>query len=178
MLSSIFSHARHNLVAYLALFVALGGTSYAAINLPAKSVGAKQLRSGAVRSPAVKDRSLLARDFKAGQLRAGSQGIPGTSGARGSDGSTGANGSDGANGATNVTMRWASSGGLQTGQANCLPGESATGGGYGISSSSSQRFSSSTPAPNVVDGHPTGWTVIATNPGTEFFSIYVVCAAP
>jgi hypothetical protein len=41
-------HARHNAVAYVALFVALGGTSYAAINLPANSVGTKQLRNGAV----------------------------------------------------------------------------------------------------------------------------------
>jgi hypothetical protein len=40
------SHA--TVVAYLALFVALGGTTYAAVNLPANSVGTKQLRDGAV----------------------------------------------------------------------------------------------------------------------------------
>ena len=39
---------RKNAIAYLALFVALGGTSYAAINLPAGSVGTRQLRAGAV----------------------------------------------------------------------------------------------------------------------------------
>jgi hypothetical protein len=176
MFSSLLSHGRHNLVAYLALFVALGGTSYAAITLPAKSVGAKQLRSGSVKSGAVKDRSLLARDFKAGQLPAGAQGLPGSAGATGSAGSNGADGSDGANGATSVTMRWASSGGAQTGQVNCLAGERATGGGYGVASTSSLRFTSSTPAPNVVGATPTGWTVTATSP--DFFSIYVVCAAP
>ena len=37
-----------NVVATLALFVALGGASYAAIVLPANSVGTKQLRPGAV----------------------------------------------------------------------------------------------------------------------------------
>jgi hypothetical protein len=37
-----------NVVACLALFVALGGASYAAIKLPKNSVGAKQLRKGAV----------------------------------------------------------------------------------------------------------------------------------
>ena len=37
---------RHNVVAYLALFVALGGTSYAAIRLPANSVGARQIKKG------------------------------------------------------------------------------------------------------------------------------------
>jgi hypothetical protein len=46
--TKLLSHVKHNVVAYVALFVALGGTSYAAINLPAGSVGTKQLRSGAV----------------------------------------------------------------------------------------------------------------------------------
>jgi hypothetical protein len=41
-----FSHA--TIVAYLALFVALGGTTYAATSLPANSVGTKQLVSGSV----------------------------------------------------------------------------------------------------------------------------------
>ena len=35
-------------IALIALFVALGGTTYAATSLPANSVGAKQLRNGAV----------------------------------------------------------------------------------------------------------------------------------
>src|SRR4051795_6969569 len=37
-------------VAFIALFVAIGGSSYAVTRLPAKSVGAKQIRNGAVRS--------------------------------------------------------------------------------------------------------------------------------
>lgn len=37
-----------NVVATLALFIALGGASYAAVVVPANSVGPKQLRSGAV----------------------------------------------------------------------------------------------------------------------------------
>ena len=41
---------RHNAIALLALFVALGGTSYAAFSLPAGSVGTSQLRNGAVTS--------------------------------------------------------------------------------------------------------------------------------
>jgi hypothetical protein len=47
-MSRLISHLRHNLVAYLALFVALGGTSYAAVSLPAGSVGTRQLRNGSV----------------------------------------------------------------------------------------------------------------------------------
>ena len=85
-------------------------------------------------------------------------------------------GSDCTNGATNVTVRFASSGGLATGQSNCLAGERATGGGFGISPLSSVRFTISQPVPATTGSVPTGWTVTATEP--EFFSIYVICAAP
>jgi hypothetical protein len=47
-MTRILNHIRANAVAYLALFVALGGTSYAAVNLPAGSVRTKQLHNGAV----------------------------------------------------------------------------------------------------------------------------------
>ena len=40
-----------NVVATLALFVALGGSSYAALNLPKASVGAKQLKKNSVTLP-------------------------------------------------------------------------------------------------------------------------------
>ncbi len=39
------NHLKSNAIAYLALFVALGGTSYAAVRLPAGSVGARALRT-------------------------------------------------------------------------------------------------------------------------------------
>ncbi len=95
------SHARRNAVAYLALFVALGGTSYAAVALPRNSVGATQIKPRAVRSSEVKDRTLLAKDFKAGQLpqgttgASGAPGAPGPAGARGETGLTGAKGDTG-----------------------------------------------------------------------------------
>jgi hypothetical protein len=40
--------ARHNAIALAALFVALGGTSYAALSLPAGSVGTPQIRNHSV----------------------------------------------------------------------------------------------------------------------------------
>jgi hypothetical protein len=43
------------LVAIAALVVSLGGTSYAALSLPAGSVGAKELKKNSVTSPKVKD---------------------------------------------------------------------------------------------------------------------------
>lgn len=47
-----------NVMATLALFVALGGASYAATQLPRNSVGAKQLKKGAVTGAKVKPHSL------------------------------------------------------------------------------------------------------------------------
>lgn len=41
---------KHNAIALAALFVALGGTSYAAIAIPRNSVGSRQLRDGVVTS--------------------------------------------------------------------------------------------------------------------------------
>ena len=41
-------HLRHNVVGYVALFIALGGTSYAAFSLPANSVGGRQIRNHAI----------------------------------------------------------------------------------------------------------------------------------
>ena len=44
----LISHLRGNLVGWIALFVALGGTGYAAIGIPRNSVGSAQLRNHSV----------------------------------------------------------------------------------------------------------------------------------
>jgi hypothetical protein len=56
------------IVACLALAVALGGTSYAAISLPKNSVGTTQLRRNAVVSSKVKKNSLTGRDIREASL--------------------------------------------------------------------------------------------------------------
>jgi hypothetical protein len=58
----LLHHVRHNLVAYLALFVALGGTSVAASNVlvPRNSVGTAQLLRGAVTKPKISKKTLVA----------------------------------------------------------------------------------------------------------------------
>ena len=59
------------MVSLVALFVALGGTGYAAVELaPKNSVGSAQVING----------SLLKKDFKSGQLPRGRQGDPGDPG--------------------------------------------------------------------------------------------------
>jgi hypothetical protein len=56
-----------NVVATLALFLALCGGSYAALKLPKNSVGSKQLKKNSVTSVKVKSGSLLTSDFKKSQ---------------------------------------------------------------------------------------------------------------
>lgn len=57
-----------NVTATLALILALGGTSYAAITLPANSVGPRQLRPGAVTSRAIRPGAVGARQVHAYSL--------------------------------------------------------------------------------------------------------------
>jgi hypothetical protein len=46
----IVGYLKQNAIALAALFIALGGTSYAAVAIPGNSVGSSQLRKGAVTS--------------------------------------------------------------------------------------------------------------------------------
>jgi hypothetical protein len=87
-------------VASLALFVALGGTGYAVTSLPVGSVGTAQLKANAVVSSKVLNGSLLAVDFKKGQLRAGSRGATGPAGPAGRTGVAGPAGPAGAAGSS------------------------------------------------------------------------------
>lgn len=48
MIHRILRHLRGQWLGAIALFIALGGTSYAAVSIPRNSVGTKQLRKGAV----------------------------------------------------------------------------------------------------------------------------------
>ena len=92
-----------NMMATVAVFIALGAGAYAA-GLPKNSVKSKQIKAGAVKtdelgddavtSPKVTDGTLLGADFAAGQLpqgqpgEQGPQGLPGDDGAPGSPGPT------------------------------------------------------------------------------------------
>jgi hypothetical protein len=87
-----FVHVRPSpamVVACAALFVSLSGVGYAAIVLPANSVGAKHLKRNAVNSAKVKKHSLLKSDFRRGQLPRGLRGLPGAQGIQGVQGPKG-----------------------------------------------------------------------------------------
>jgi hypothetical protein len=47
-LHRVIAHLRANLVGWIALFVALGGTGYAAISIPRNSVGSAQIRNRSI----------------------------------------------------------------------------------------------------------------------------------
>jgi len=92
-----------NVMATIAVFLALGGTSYAVTALPRNSVGTQQLKKSAVTSAKVKDGSLTSADFAAGTLLKGDAGATGAQGPQGERGATGAQGPQGERGATGAT---------------------------------------------------------------------------
>jgi hypothetical protein len=122
------------LVALAALVVSLGGNSYAAVKLAKNSVTSRAIKDGgveradlaknAVGSAQVADGSLLATDFKAGQLPAGPQGPKGDKGDKGDAGQTtlAVRAATASRTATNTDPNVAAT-------ARCNPGEVATGGG-------------------------------------------------
>ena len=71
-MNRISSHLSYgNVMSSIALFLAIGGVSFAATTLPRNSVGTAQVRNGAVNGAKVADHSLRATDFARGQLVAG-----------------------------------------------------------------------------------------------------------
>ena len=83
MLMVLSNYLRRHHLALLALMVALGGTSYAAVNLPARSVGTPQLKNGAVTFKKIQPAT---REQLHGQTGpAGTAGPPGPAGTTGQD---------------------------------------------------------------------------------------------
>ena len=81
-----------NVASTLALIVALGGTSYAAVAIPKNSIGSKEIANSSITSKDVKNGALKAADFKAGQLPTGTGGSAGPAGPPGPAGATGQTG--------------------------------------------------------------------------------------
>ena len=96
MPTKLLAYLRRHHVALLALFVALGGTSYAAATgsidsreIKNNAVRSKDIRNNQVQSRDVRNFSLLEKDFKPGQLPAGPTGPLGPRGATGPTGAPG-----------------------------------------------------------------------------------------
>ena len=121
-------------VALIALAVALGGVGYAVVALPANSVGTAQLKNAAVTSKKVRNGTLLAVDFKKGQLPRGPRGYEGAVGATGATGPTGAAGPQGPAGPAGATGAQGATG--ATGPAGPTSGRTWTQASGGVSSCS------------------------------------------
>jgi Collagen triple helix repeat (20 copies) len=192
MPARMLQHLRRNLVAYLALLVALSSTGYAASSklLPKNSVGSAQVING----------SLLKKDFKAGQLPRGTRGRAGPAGARGPSGLTGPPGPSGPPGPAGlagkpgaqgppgpVSLSYVSSadvplpvGPAQTAVATCPPGMVVTGGGaFTASTDPGVTLNNSSEASS--DGTtPDQWLVVMNNTSASAttFSAEAVCTQP
>jgi hypothetical protein len=95
-------------ISTVALVVALGGTSYAALtitsaNVKNNSLKSVDVRNNALKSADVRNGSLLAKDFRAGQLPAGAQGPAGPAGPTGPAGAAGAAGPPGPTASAHAT---------------------------------------------------------------------------
>ena len=95
-------HLRGNAVAYLALFVALGGASYAAMQLPRNSVGTAQIRKGAVTPSKLSKQTK--RSLRGPRGATGPQGAAGATGPQGPAGAAGATGPPGGPGAIRFSL--------------------------------------------------------------------------
>jgi hypothetical protein len=193
--------------ATLALFIALGGSSYAAISISGADVRngsltgsdvrngtlksrdiangkltGSDIKNGSIGAGDIADASLLATDFKAGELPAGP---------------IGPQGAQGPAGATNVVVRRANrtlpatNGGtatVHTAVARCLAGEVAVGGGAATSNFDNAEGLILASEPFAADDSPTGEGEVATgwraagfsNSATEthVMRVHVLCASP
>lgn len=175
------------LVAVLALVVALGGTSYAAVSLARNSVLSQHIKNGQVKAPdlgtgsvrsrTVKDGSLRARDFKPGQLPAGPAGPRGPQGIPGP--------------VDTVTVVASSSpiapGDFGSAQADCPSGTEAIGGGIDPGNVFTMVVTGTYPlidnqprlalVANGQHGSATGWVGWARNNSTTSYTltVAVVC---
>jgi hypothetical protein len=179
-------------IAITALVVAvLGATPVAGalekLVLPKNTVGTAHLKKDAVTSIKVKNGSLLASDFKRGQLPAGPTGPAGPKGDKGDRGEAGA---------TNVTFRRTqvhmSAAGMWSSEAECRPNERLIGGGAGIVNASGYAMGGLDAAlvgsyPGayatyaVADGErPTRWVGVAEakTAGEARLVVYAVCTTP
>ena len=160
-------------VALLALFVALGGTSYAAITITGKNVKnssltGKDIKNGSLRGTDVRNRSLTSSDLSSGTISS----LRGNSGPAGPAGTSGPAGPAGTFGTVTVRSASYSSGDPVT--ASCQSGEVAVGGGVGADFSGFLRMSEPTPG----SGTPTGWKgqVVDTSNDAQPGTVYAVCA--
>jgi hypothetical protein len=165
-------------IACIALVVALGETSFAAVSriFPQDSVGTVQLQDNSVTSAKVRNFSLRAWDFRQGELPRGPRGGPGPQGPAGVIGDLTMH-------ATSVTVpgNVAPNGRYVTkvAQVTCGPGERAITGGTSWTDDNDDRELMTVYSRPVIEaGKPTGWRARGGSDvdADRVFTVEVLCA--
>jgi hypothetical protein len=177
-------------VAYLALFVALGGSAYAAV-----TVTGKNIKDGTITGKDVRNRSLGTSKLSASALGSlagergpsgpqGASGPKGATGPRGPEGPIGQTGPDGIQGAPGVSgIEYRVSSGVSVPKGETVE-EDVSCGGKSVLGGGSANFPYDSPArivssaPGTQNGTSSGWTVQIHNEGGSAFTSFAwaVCA--
>lgn len=160
-------------VACIALAVALGGTSYAAIKLPRNSVGTAQLKRGAVTGIKVKRNSLTGVQINEGRLGR----VPSAAVADAAASAATADSATSANSSPVSRLDYSASntfpilpGGSAHLSANCPTGLNATGGGAKLVDPANGDIADSNPVGK------TGWEATGFSATAQSMTVYVICA--
>jgi hypothetical protein len=169
-----------NVMATAAVFLALGGVSYAAVAIPKNSVGNQQLKANAVTTKKVKNGTLLAADFRRRQLPRGATGTRGAAGATGPQGPQGPQGQPGTPGISNyhvvINNEITAPAGTQTSNsADCPADTTVISGGVAMAQGNSTNVNVNSSYPIVNDDK---WEAIVNNNSTTptLFDIIAICA--
>ena len=152
-------------VAVTALVIAAGGTSWAAVKLPAKSVGTPQLKNNSVTTPKLKSGAVTAAKLKADTI----------TGAQVNEATLGAVPTAGVGGLTyaNVAAPVLGPGMGATAHVDCAPNLAPISGGARVADPATMF---------LIDSYPQGrgWTVNVANggSGSNGYVVHVVCARP
>lgn len=177
-----FSRRHTIVVAYLALFAALGGSAYAAV-----TVTGTNIKDGTITGRDVRNRSLdvseLSRkavgSLKGKQGPAGPQGPKGETGAPGAQGPAGPQGPSGISGwGYTIAREQVKANGFTTWSVNCAAGTKPLGGGVStFPLSNGVRVIDSAPATTEA-GEATGWAVTLYNQSSVAVSgfAWAICA--
>ena len=188
MLVRVVGYLRRNHLALIALFFAIGGTSYAAASLAPNSVGTRQLKNRSVTMVKIRRGAIAALRGDTGPRgptgRTGPTGHTGPRGPAGPKGSTGVQGPAGTFGTVTVRNETLSvTAGAQSAMVETCPsGAIAVGGGasFGPSNGTGEGnvwIESSRPDP-ATGTSPTGWFTIVNNASgaTQDVTWYAECA--
>lgn len=146
-------------IACTALTVSLAGTGYAAIRLPANSVGAAQIKKNSISSSKIRNYTLVKADFRPSQLPRGPRGLPGIPGAIGPAGPAGPSGPAGPAGPQGPAGAPASASAIAVRTANVtVPGNAAGNGAY-----ATRSVAVNCAANERAIGGGTSWNVDSTN---------------